>query len=290
MNQTPKRGLGKGFEALLPTNFDKAMLLSPEDRIQNIKLLDIIANPEQPRKHFDQTALEELAMSIKKYGVIQPILAAPTDKNKYIIVAGERRWRAAKIAKLETIPAVVHKRKELDQLEIALIENVQRVDLSPLETAISIEKLHHQFNLSYEEIGKSLGKAGSTVTNIVRLLNLPVNAKQALIANKISEGHARQILALTGDKEQQTYLLNSIIRSGWSVRQAEQFVTGVKSGLKEAKRAKTMTVAETRETKQLSRLFGNPVTLKRMAHGGKLEIIYKDDKDLARIIKLIEKK
>jgi ParB family chromosome partitioning protein len=290
MNQTRKKGLGKGFEALLPTNFDKAMLLSPEDRIQNIKVSDIIANPEQPRKHFDQVALDELASSIKKYGVIQPILVTPTDKNKYIIVAGERRWRASKIAKLETIPAVVHKRKELDQLEIALIENVQRVDLSPLETAISIEKLHHQFNLSYEEIGKSLGKAGSTVTNIVRLLNLPENAKQALIANKISEGHARQILALTGDKEQQAYLLNSIIRLGWSVRQAEQFVTGVKSGIKEAKRAKTMTVAETRETKHLSKLFGNPVTLKRMAHGGKLEIGYKDDKDLARIIKLIEDK
>jgi ParB family chromosome partitioning protein len=254
MNQTPKRGLGKGFEALLSSNFDKAMLLSPEDRIQNISLGDIIANPEQPRKHFDQKSLEELALSIKKYGVIQPILVTPDKNNKYLIVAGERRWKASKIAGLEKIPAVVHKRKDLDQLEIALIENVQRVDLSPLETAISIEKLHHQFNLSYEEIGKTLGKAASTVTNIVRLLNLPENAKQALITNKISEGHARQILALTSNNQQQTYLLNSIIRLGWSVRQAEQFVTGVKSGIEEPTKAHSKTIAITKETKLLTKL------------------------------------
>jgi ParB family chromosome partitioning protein len=289
MNHTQKRGLGKGFEALLPSNFDKAMLLSPEDRIQNLKLSDIITNTDQPRKHFDQALLEELASSIKKYGVIQPILVTPTDVNgQFLLVAGERRWRASKIAKISTIPAVVHKRKELDQLEIALIENVQRVDLSPLETAISIEKLHHQFNLSYDEIGKSLGKAGSTITNIVRLLNLPENAKQALIANKISEGHARQILALSTEIYQQNYLLNSIMKLGWSVRQAEQFVTGVKSGIKEATKAKTMTVAETNETKKLTKIFGRPVTLKRMAHGGKLEISYTDDKDLSRIIRLID--
>jgi ParB family chromosome partitioning protein len=289
MNHTQKRGLGKGFEALLPSNFDKAMLLSPEDRIQNLKLSDIITNTDQPRKHFDQALLEELASSIKKYGVIQPILVTPTDLNgQFLLVAGERRWRASKIAKISTIPAVVHKRKELDQLEIALIENVQRVDLSPLETAISIEKLHHQFNLSYDEIGKSLGKAGSTITNIVRLLNLPENAKQALIANKISEGHARQILALNTEIYQQNYLLNSIMKLGWSVRQAEQFVTGVKSGIKEATKAKTMTVAETNETKKLTKIFGRPVTLKRMAHGGKLEISYTDDKDLSRIIRLID--
>jgi ParB family chromosome partitioning protein len=288
MSQTPKRGLGRGFEALLPSNFDKTILLSPEDRIEKIPLDKLIPNPQQPRKHFDENALTELAASIKRYGIVQPMLATPGKGGIYIIVAGERRWRAAKIAKLERVPVVVHERKELDQLEIGLIENVQRVDLSPLEQALSIERLHQQFNFSYADIAKRLGKGNSTVTNIVRLLNLPKNAKDALASNKITEGHARQILSLNGNPEKQDYLLSVIIKQGWNVRQAEQFVTSLKEGIEEPIKASARTASETKETRSLAKRLGTPVSVRRMAHGGKLEITYKDDTDLARIINLFQ--
>ena len=206
MDRSTKRGLGKGFEALLPTDFDKSILLSPEDRIEKIPLDKLRPNPEQPRRHFDEDALSGLASSIKRYGVIQPLLVTPKD-GSYIIVAGERRWRAAKEAGLDSVPAVVRKRKELEQIEIALIENVQRVDLTPLEQAISIEKLHAQFNFTYDDIANRLGKASSTITNVVRLLKLPEKAKDALNTNKITEGHARQILAIADYPDQQEYLL-----------------------------------------------------------------------------------
>ena len=286
MSQTPKRGLGKGFEALLPTNYDKTILLSPEDRIEKIHVDKISPNPVQPRKHFDNDSLNELAASIKRYGILQPLLVTPEPNGEYFIVAGERRWRAAKLAKLRQVPVVVRKRKELERLEIALIENVQREDLSPLEQAVSIERLHQQFNFSYNEIARRLGKGDSTVTNIVRLMNLPDEAKEALINKKITEGHARQILALVGNPEKQTDLLQSIIRLGWNVRQAEQFVTSLKAGIDESKQARARTAAETKETKALSKKLGTAVSLRRMAHGGKLEITYKDDSDLTRIINI----
>ena len=285
MDKPTKRGLGKGFEALLPTDFDKSILLSPEDRIEKIPVDKLYPNPAQPRKYFDDQSLSELAASIKQYGVIQPLLVTQ-DNGQYIIIAGERRWRASKIAGLKSVPAVIHKRKELEQIEIALIENVQRVDLTALEQAVSIEKLHEQFNFTYDDIAKRLGKANSTITNIVRLLKLPPRAKEALNKNKITEGHARQILALIGQEEQQEYLLNSIISKKWNVRQAEQYVTSLKTGIKEKDQASARTAAETSETKQLSKRLHTKVTLRRMAHGGKLEITYKDDKDLSRIMGL----
>ena len=285
MESVTKRGLGKGFESLLPTDFDKTMLLSSEDRIENIPLTKLDPNPNQPRRHFDDSALSELSQSIKRYGVIQPILVTP-EKDRYTVIAGERRWRASKKAGLKTIPAVVHKRKELERIEIALIENVQRVDLTPLEQALTIEKLHEQFNFTYDDIAKRLGKASSTVTNIVRLLKLPQDAKDALSKSEITEGHARQILAISDYPDQQKYLLSSIIKNGWNVRQAEQFVTSLKTGIKESDKASARTSSETKETKILSKKLNTKVSVRRMAHGGKLEISYKNDEDLNRIIGL----
>ncbi|HEY1645829.1 MAG TPA: ParB/RepB/Spo0J family partition protein [Candidatus Saccharimonadales bacterium] len=285
MESPTKRGLGKGFEALLPTDFDKSILLSPEDRIEKIPVDKLSPNPSQPRRYFDETSLSELSASIKHYGVLQPLLVTP-DKDRYIIVAGERRWRAAKQAKLKTVPVVIHKRQELEQIEIALIENVQREDLKPLEQALSIEKLHEQFNFTYEDIAKRLGKATSTVTNIVRLLKLPAKAKEALNSGQITEGHARQIIAIPDQPERQEYLLNAIIKNGWNVRQAEQFVTSLKTGIKETDKASDRTSAETSETKKLSKKLGTKVFLKRMAHGGRLEITYKSDEELTKIINL----
>jgi ParB family chromosome partitioning protein len=286
MAQTPKRGLGRGFEALLPADFNKNSLLTPEDRIEKLKLESLEPNPEQPRKHFDETALKELAGSIKRHGIVQPLVVTPEKNGKYMIIAGERRWRASKIAKQNTVPAIVRTSKELEKLEIGLIENVQRVDLSPLEQAVSIERLHQQFSLSYEEIAKRLGKAPSTVNNHVRLLQLPGEAQDALMKGLISEGHARAILALKNDTTRQSYLLKTIIEQGWSVRQAERFVVSVKEGVQGAEKARQRVETETPATKALSKKLHTPVHLRRTAKGGKLEISFKNDDELGRILSL----
>ncbi|HVX48185.1 MAG TPA: ParB/RepB/Spo0J family partition protein [Candidatus Saccharimonadales bacterium] len=288
MDQTPKRGLGKGlgkgFDALISDDFDKSLLLTSEDRVEKVPIAKLAPNKHQPRTSFDDAALRELADSIKRHGIVQPLVVTPEKNGSYGLVAGERRWRAAKLAGLKDVPAIVRERQELDQLEIALIENVQRVDLSPLEQAVSIERLHEQFNLGYDEIAKRLGKGASTVNNTVRLLRLPEAARDALAAGKITEGHARAILSLKGDAERQDYLLKTIISQGWSVRQAERFATSVKAGVKETKKAHARALAETAETKLLSKRLDAPVSLRRTAHGGKLEITFQSDDDLARII------
>lgn len=288
MSQTPKRGLGRGFEALISDDFDKSLLLTSEDRVEKIPLGQLQANPYQPRKHFDETALQQLAASIKRHGIVQPLVVTPLKNGKYSLIAGERRWRAAGLAALETVPAIIRERQELEQLELALIENVQRVDLSPLEQAVSIARLHEQFSLSYDAIAERLGKASSTVHNTVRLLRLPEAAQGALAAGKISEGHARAILALKGDAARQTYLLETIQKQGWSVRQAERFVLSVKAGVKEVQQAHARTETETPATKSLSQKLRTPVNIRRTAKGGKLEITFRDDDELARIINLFD--
>ncbi|HZL07782.1 MAG TPA: ParB/RepB/Spo0J family partition protein [Candidatus Dormibacteraeota bacterium] len=288
MSQTPKKGLGRGFEALISSDFDKSLLLTPEDRIEKIPVGQIQPNPHQPRKHFDDTALKELASSIKRYGIIQPLVVTPVKDGKYTLIAGERRWRASQLAGLPTVPAIIRERQELEQLELALIENVQRVDLSPLEQALSIERLHEQFSFSYDDIAKRLGKANSTVNNTVRLLRLPEAAREALAAGKISEGHARAILALKGDAERQAYLLKTIQEQGWSVRQAERFVLSVKAGVKQVQQAHARTQTETPATKTLSKKLGTPVTIRRTARGGKLEISFSTDEDLDRLMRFFD--
>jgi ParB family chromosome partitioning protein len=238
MAQKAKRGLGRGFEALISQDFDQSLLLTAEDRVESIPVDRLEPNPHQPRTHFDQAALNELSQSIKQYGVVQPLVVTPVKDGKYTLVAGERRWRASKLAGLKTVPAIIRGRQELETLEIALIENVQRVDLSPLEQAVSIERLHEQFNLSYDQIAKRLGKASSTVNNTVRLLQLPANARTALAGAKEPAAHHERV---------QT---------------------------------------ETPATKQLSKKLGAPVNIRRTARGGKLEIGFKDDAELDRLLDL----
>jgi ParB family chromosome partitioning protein len=286
MSQTPKRALGRGFEALISNDFDKSLLLTPEDRIEKIPVGQLESNPYQPRKHFDETALGELAASIKRYGIVQPLVVTTVKDGIYTLIAGERRWRAAILAGIKTVPCIIRSAKELEQLELALIENVQRVDLSPLEQALSIERLHEQFSFSYDSIAQRLGKATSTIHNTVRLLRLPEAARDALAAGKISEGHSRAILALKGDDARQAYLLETIQKQGWSVRQAERFVTSVKAGVKEVDKAHARTGTETPATKQLSKKLGVPVNVRRTARGGKLEITFKSDDELAHLINL----
>jgi ParB family chromosome partitioning protein len=284
MSAKPARGLGRGFDALIPQNFDSSILLDEAERIQKLAVDAVVPNRAQPRQLFDDTALAELADSIREHGILQPLVVTPAEGSTYRIIAGERRWRAAKLAKLATVPALVRTLKELEELEIALVENVQRVDLSPLEQAVSIERLHQQFSTSYDAIAKRLGKAGSTVHNIVRLLQLPSEAQQALRDKEITEGHARQILALKDMPEEQAKLLAAIIKNGWSVRQAERYVTSLKEGVQDEKSVHERTQEETPATQALGKRLGTKVAIKRMAHGGRLEITFKTDEDLDKII------
>lgn len=287
MSAKKSTGLGRGFESLIPTDildeaFDPTAAGEQTSELRYIKRELIHANPDQPRRHFDDEALEELASSLREHGIIQPIVVTPI-KDGYEIVAGERRWRAAGLAKLEKIPAIIRTLSEQHKLELALIENLQRRDLNPLETATAYLKLHTQFNLTFEQIGHRVGgKAVSTISNVLRLLQLPADAKQAIVDGQISEGHARQILALS-DPTSQTELLNLIIKEGWSVRKTEQYVVGYKRGqIPEVKQASGIknTRQETIFTKQLSERFALPVVQKTTAKGGQIIISYTSDEEL----------
>jgi ParB family chromosome partitioning protein len=281
------KGLGRGFDTLIPKDFDNTVLLNQDERVQKLPIEKIVPNPDQPRQSFDETALHELAESVRQHGILLPLVVTATEDG-YYIVAGERRWRAAKMAKLATVPAIVRTLKEIEQLEISLIENVQRVDLSPLEQAVSIERLHGQFNMSYEQIAKRLGKASSTISNTVRLLQLPAEAQKLLNQRTISEGHARSLLALKDEPELQQHLLRNIVDNGWSVRQAERYVVSVKQGSQDAAASKARVATETPATKLLGKRLGTQVHVRRTAHGGKLEISFKNDTELEKIINLIK--
>ena len=280
-------GLGKGLDSLIPTDFDPSLLIDSKDRIQKLFITRIKPNPDQPRRYFDQQALQELAESLKQFGVLQPLIVVPLNDNTYRIVAGERRWRAAQIAGITEVPAIVREQQELQELEIALIENVQRVDLSPLEQAISIERLHQQFNLTYKQIAGRLAKAETTVSNLVRLLQLPESTRDALAEGKISEGHARAVLALKAFPPKQEELLDNILKNGWSVRQAEQYATTHKQGVIKEQAVKERMATETPETKKISAKLHAPVSLRRTAKGGRLELHFKTDAELKKILDLL---
>lgn len=276
-----KQSLGRGLGALFSEDLDRSILQEDNERVQKILISDIAPNPEQPRREFDQTALNELAASIQQHGILQPIIVVRTNGG-YQIIAGERRWRAAGIAKLTHVPAIVRSLKELEQIEMSLIENIQRVDLSPLEQALSVYKLQQQFNLGLEEIAKKLGKANSTISNLTRLLQLPDDAREALRVGKITEGHARAILSLKGMGDKQTELLRSILNNGWTVRQAEQFATAAKRGA-DAQAARTRTASETELTRQIGQKLGTKVQIKHTAKGGQLIVRFDSDEHLSQI-------
>lgn len=292
MSTKKMSGLGRGFESLIPTDvldetFDPTAGNEQSSELRFVKRAIVEANPDQPRRHFDEEALKELAASIREHGIIQPLVVTPT-KDGFQIVAGERRWRAAGIAGLEKVPVIVRTLSEQHKLELALIENLQRRDLNPLETATAYLKLHTQFNLTYEEIGHRVGgKAVSTISNIMRLLHLPGEAKQALVDGWISEGHARQILALD-EHEAQLELLQLILKEGWSVRKTEQYVVGYKRGEKPAIKLASgikNTRQETDFTKRLSERLSLPVVQRNTAKGGQIIISYNSDEELKTLQK-----
>lgn len=277
--------LGRGFEALIPKDLDTSILEEDKHRVQKLLIVDIIPNPSQPRRQVDQTALGELTESVKQHGILQPIIVV-REGSIYRIVAGERRWRAAKAAGLSNIPAIVRSLAELEEVELALIENVQRVDLSPLEQALAVYKLQQQFSLSLEQIARKLAKAPSTISNLTRLLQLPETASEALRSGKISEGHARAILSLKDWPNKQEELLQGILNNTWTVRQAEQFAAATKKGAS-VNKASGATASQNPLTRNLSKKLNAPVRIKNTAKGGQLIISFKDEQQLKEIAKKI---
>ncbi|HET7529316.1 MAG TPA: ParB/RepB/Spo0J family partition protein [Candidatus Saccharimonadales bacterium] len=281
-----KPSLGRGLNALISTDLDQTILQDENERVQKLLIQDIVPNPDQPRRVFDESALNELADSIRQHGVVQPIIVV-RHGNQYRIVAGERRWRAAQAASLTHLPAIVRSMQELEEIELSLIENIQRVDLSPLEQALSVYKLQQQFNLGLEEIAQKLGKATSTISNLTRLLQLPDSAREALRQGRITEGHARAILSLKAWPDKQEELLRSIEDNGWTVRQAEQFAVAAKAGA-DAADAKNRTVSETGLTRTIGKKLGTKVQIKHTAKGGQLIIRFDSDEHLRDIAQKLD--
>ena len=220
------KGLGRGFDALIPTDLvdEDFDLTAAEDKkeseLKKLKLSEIFPDENQPRREFDKDAIEALAASIKEHGVLQPIVVTKED-DKYKIVAGERRWRASKIAGIDKIPAIVRSLDSQNRLELSIIENAQREDLNPIELATAYAKLKNQFNLSDEDIAAKVGKSEVTIQNTLRLLNLPDEAKHIMVKEKITEGVMRPLV--NRDEETIKKLLPKIVEEGWTARKVERY-------------------------------------------------------------------
>lgn len=286
-----KTGLGRGFASLIPTDLIDESLdpTAAQDEklsdLRELKLTDIIANPDQPRRLFDEEALEEMAASIKEHGLIQPIVVTPVG-GKYQIVAGERRFRGATKAGLKSIPALVRTLTDQHKLELSLIENIQRRDLNVLETATAYLKLRDQFNLSLEEIGARVGgKSVSSVSNTLRLLRLPESVKKALQEGKLREGQARPLI--NADPEVIEGILPQILKEEWSARKIEQFIVNLKA----AKKPESIVAAVPRHeqaTEKLSGLLSTKVQVRTNTKGaGQIVIRFKSDQEFERITKIL---
>ncbi|GFI61824.1 stage 0 sporulation protein J [Clostridiales bacterium] len=237
---------------------------------------------------FDETALEELAESVKQVGIIQPIILA-RDGDFYKIIAGERRWRAAKIAGIDKIPAIVRDYNEAAAFEVALIENLQRENLNPIEEANGYKRLTEEFSMSQEEVSAKVGKSRSAVANSMRLLNLDENVQKLVLENKISSGHARTLLALD-DSTKQLEIAEKIMENGLSVRSVEALVKLYNSQKTTAEKATAFDISGYKLIeKNLKDLFGTKVKLNCKKNKGKIEIEYYSDADLERILELIKK-
>ena len=274
-------GLGKGLDALFGQPED-AEVIQENDKLKNLKITEVEPNRDQPRKHFDQEALEELSQSIKEYGLIQPIVVTKKD-GYYSIIAGERRWRASKMAGLDEIPAIIRDDDEKVNSEISLIENMQREDLNPYEKALGIRKLIDNYGFSQEEVAKKLGKGRSTIANWVRVLNLDSRVLEMAKEGKLTEGHCKALLSITDlDKQYQTAV--HMLERGETVRQIEK-----KSKLKETKEEqKRNHILYKSIEDNFQSFFGTKVKLDAGKRRGKIIIEYTSNDDLERILGLIK--
>lgn len=292
-HDNPRRALGKGLSALIPTRTtpqpaDNAAA-TPADQISQLPIDRIDPNPLQPRRIFQSDRLEELAQSIRSNGIIQPLVVR-RQGNRYQLVAGERRWRAAKLAGLIQVPVIVQEFPDDRLLEITLIENIQREDLNPIETAVAFERLAKELQLSHDEIGARTGKDRTTITNLLRLLNLPSDLQQLVAERRLSSGHARCLLGLPTAALQREVAEKSVAQ-GWSVRQMERITqrmleTRQPKSLDEAQQDPNVKAA----IQELERVLGTKVRIVEKAkQRGRIEIDYYSTDDLDRIYGAIVK-
>lgn len=297
-----KKGLGVkglGINALINTEMEDMKSSKPEKKtteeaVLEVELDMIEPNRKQPRKYFDEAALEELAASLKNYGMIQPIVVKENG-DYYEIIAGERRWRAAKIAGLAKVPVVIKKWEEGEAFEAALVENLQREDLNPMEEAESYQRLQEEFGLSQEKIAEKVGKSRSAITNSLRLLQLDPRVRNFVVENKLTGGHARTLLPIT-DGDEQFELAEYVIEEGLSVRAVEALVKAhLEKTKKPAEKEEALSKADEREYRaiedDLKSLFSTKVKLKPLGkrNKGKIEIEYYSDEDLERLLTLLKR-
>ncbi len=275
-----KSGLGKGLEALIPGGFTS----TPATADTYAPISMIAPNPRQPRESMSEENLSELAASISEHGILQPLVVTHDPiTGMYTLIAGERRLRAAKIAGLEKVPVIIRTATDQERLELALIENVQRSDLSPLETAVAYRQLADEFNLSHDEIAVRVGKSRVAVTNSLRLLKLPQQVQDALISQSITEGHARALLGLPTESAQLA-ALQTILKNELNVRQTEELVRKL-SGVKPPSLPEKDIDPHVKEIEdQLSERLGTKVSLRHGEKGGSLTIHYYSDEELESLI------
>jgi ParB family chromosome partitioning protein len=290
------QGLGRGLGSLIPKktvtygqNPFKAEMIDEEmvilrdgDRILKISPERISLNPQQPRTHFSETALNDLAESIKQHGIIQPLIVTKKG-NDFELIAGERRLRSAKLIGLKEVPIIVREEKELKKLELALIENLQRENLNPLEAANAYQRLIDEFNITQEEVAKKVGKARSSIANALRLLALPPAIQEALARGKITEAHAKYLLGLEGEAKQLN-MLKKILRQNLTVAETDQEIKRL-GGTKAAKQKDYFDRAREEE---LGEFLATKVEIKRQGKGGKLLIDFYSEEELNEIVKKIK--
>ena len=289
-----RKGLGKGLDSLIPENksVNPAAKAEKEESVktgeQMLKINQVEPNREQPRKHFEEDALLELADSIKQYGVLQPLLVRKR-KDYYEIIAGERRWRAAKLAGVKEVPVIIKEYTEQQAVEIALIENIQRENLNPIEEAMAFKKMLTEFNLKQDEVAERVSKSRTAVTNSMRLLKLGEKVQQMIIDDMITTGHARAILALD-EEEQQSLLATKIFDEKISVRETEKLIKSLKNPKKQVKVVKTVENAFVYDdlAEKMKRVLGTKVSISPKGNGkGKIEIEYYSDDELERMFEMI---
>ena len=279
---TRKKGLGKGLGALIP---DADLLARSSDQFFYCGIEEITPNPYQPRQNVRDKAFEELVESIRERGILQPLLVRSQDEG-YQLIAGERRWRAAQMAGLQRVPVIIKESAEPESFELALIENIQRKDLNPVEEGEAYRRLHQEFNLSQEKIAKKIGKDRSTVANMIRLLKLPEKIRTDLVDGVLSMGHARALLALSSSALQ-LEARDTIVKRGLSVRETEKLVQALQKGKKKAKVTKQPDSHMRAILDRLIRYFGTKVSITRRGKRGRIEIEYYSEDDLQRILDLI---
>lgn len=299
--QPEHKALGKGLNALLPSRGSAQSVVAmpsqmvpadtKEGNVLSLPLNYIRPNANQPRREFDEQAMLELAQSVERDGIIQPIIVRRIAPNQYEIIAGERRWRAASLAALKEVPVIVREANDQKVLELAIVENIQREDLNPIELAIAFERMAAELTLSHEEIGKKTGKDRATVTNSIRLLQLPAEVQEMVSSRKLSPGHARALLKLSTEKAQ-CELAAKCIAEGWSVRQIEEFTKPPRETTDEIVPAKATRQPLDPNVRaavtELERVLGTRVRIMEKAKGkGRIELEYYSDEDLDRIYSLI---